>query len=83
LQPWLEAITQKALAAWKISGTGKMEVLLGIGKDGKLAHLVIVNSSNNAKFDNSVLNACVSAEPYPPAPNSTKDTTEVNILFEH
>jgi TonB family protein len=83
LEPWIVTISEKAHGAWKDEGTGKTEVIIGIRKNGRVAHLVMVQSSGSEAFDNSVLNACVAAEPYPAAPNSTQDTTEVNLLFEH
>lgn len=82
LEPWIVSVSQKAHAAWKAEGHGKTEVVLGIRNNGRIAHLVIVDSSKNKVFDNSVLNACMSAEPYPSVPYSPNDTTEVNLLFE-
>lgn len=83
LEPWIVAVTQKAQGAWKMEGSGKTEVVVGIRNNGRIAHLVIVQSSGDEAFDKSVLNACMAAEPYPAAPNSSQDTTEVNMLFEH
>jgi TonB family protein len=83
LEPWIISVTQKAQSAWKIEGSGKTEVVVGIRNNGRIAHLVIVQSSKNEAFDKSVLDACMSAEPYPAAPNSSQDTIEVNMLFEH
>lgn len=83
LEPWIVAIAQKAQSKWKIEGKGRVEVVAGINSLGKIAHLVVIKSSGDEAFDNSVLNACVSAEPYPPAPKGPRDTTEVNLLFEH
>lgn len=83
LEPWIIEVSQKAHAAWKADGTGKTEVVVGIRNNGRIAHLVVLQSSKNEAFDNSVLNACMSAEPYPAAPKATQDTTEVNLLFEH
>lgn len=82
LEPWIVSVSQKAHAAWKTEGHGKTEVVLGIRNNGRIAHLVIVDSSKDQAFDNSVLNACLSAEPYPLVPNSPNDTIEVNLLFE-
>nr|MBP6747915.1 TonB family protein [bacterium] len=82
LEPWIVNVTQKAQGAWKADGSGKTEVVVGIRNNGRIAHLVVVQSSGNESFDNSVLNACMAAEPYPAAPNSTQDTIEVNMLFE-
>jgi TonB family protein len=83
LEPWIVAVTQKAQGSWKMEGSGKTEVVVGIRNNGRIAHLVIVQSSGDDAFDKSVLNACMAAEPYPAAPNSSQDTTEVNMLFEH
>jgi TonB family protein len=83
LEPWIVAITQKAHDAWKVEGNGKAEVIAGIGSAGRITHLVITKPSGDESFDNSVLNACMSAEPYPAAPATTQGTTEVNMLFEH
>jgi TonB family protein len=83
LEPWIVAITQKAHDAWKVEGTGKAEVIAGIGSAGRITHLVITKPSGDASFDNSVLNACMAAEPYPSPPSATQGTTEVNMLFEH
>lgn len=82
LEPWIVSVSQKAHAAWKAEGKGKTEVVLGIRNNGRIAHLVIVESSKDHVFDNSVLNACMSAEPYPLIPNAPNDTIEVNLLFE-
>ncbi len=82
LEPWIVTVSQKAHAAWKVKGTGKAEVVVGIRNNGSIAHLVIAQSSGDEAFDNAALNACMSAEPYPAAPNSSQDTTEVNLLFE-
>jgi TonB family protein len=82
LEPWIVNVTQKAQGTWKAEGSGKTEVVVGIRNNGRIAHLVVVQSSGNESFDNSVLNACMAAEPYPAAPNSTQDTIEVNMLFE-
>jgi len=82
LEPWIVEVTQKAHAAWKIEGKGKAELVMGIGKDGRISHLVVLQSSGNELFDNSVRDACMSAEPYPAAPEGSQDTTEVNLLFE-
>lgn len=83
LEPWIILVTQKAREAWHVEGSGKTEVIVGIAKDGRIAHLVIRQSSGDETFDASVLKACTAAEPYPPPPNSSHDTTEVNMLFEH
>jgi TonB family protein len=83
LEPWIIAVTQKAQSTWKMEGSGKTEVVVGIRNNGRIAHLVVAQSSGDEAFDNSVLNACMAAEPYPAAPNSSQDTTEVNMLFEH
>jgi len=83
LAPWIVAVTQKARGAWKMERSGKTEVAVGIRNNGRIAHLVIVHSSGDETFDNSVVNACMAAEPYPAAPNFSQDTTEVNLLFEH
>jgi TonB family protein len=83
LEPWIVNVTQKAQGAWKAEGSGKTEVVVGIRNNGGIAHLVVVQSSGNKAFDSSVLNACMAAEPYPAAPDSSMDTIEVNMLFEH
>ncbi len=83
LEPWIVAVSEKAHGAWKIDGSGKTEVVVGIRNNGRIAHLVIAQSSGNEVFDNSVLNACMAAEPYSTPPNSAQDTIEVNLLFEH
>ena len=83
LEPWILAVTQKAHDAWKVEGKGKTEVVIGVRKDGKIAHLIIMQPSGNDIFDNSALQACMGAEPYPAAPEATQDTTEINMLFEH
>ncbi len=83
MEPWIISVTQKAHDAWKVEGIGKAEVIVGIKNDGRIAHLIIVQPSGDDSFDNSVLKACMSAEPYPAAPSSSHDTTEVNMLFEH
>jgi len=82
LEPWIVEVTQKAQSAWKAEGGGKTEVVIGIRNNGSIAHMVIVQPSGDQAFDNSVLSACMAAEPYPVAPNATQDTTEVNMLFE-
>ena len=83
LEPSIVEVSQKAHGAWKVEGSGKTEVIVGIRNNGRIAHLLIVQSSGNETFDSSVLNACVSAEPYPTRQNAAQDTTEVNLLFEH
>lgn len=83
LEPWIVTVSEKAHGTWKIDGSGKTEVVVGIRNNGSIAHLVIAQSSGDEVFDNSVLNACMTAEPYPSPPNSSQDTTEVNLLFEH
>lgn len=83
LEPWIVEVSRKAHGAWMMDGSGKTEVVVGLRKNGRVAHLVILQSSGSEAFDKSVLNACMAAEPYPAAPGSAADTIEVNLLFEH
>ncbi|MDX1987087.1 MAG: TonB family protein [Candidatus Obscuribacter sp.] len=83
LEPWIVEVSRKAHGAWMVEGRGKTEVVVGLRKNGRVAHLVILQSSGSEAFDKSVLNACMTAEPYPAAPGSAADTIEVNLLFEH
>ena len=64
LEPWVVAVTQKAQSEWKVEGSGKPEVVVGIRNNGRIARLVNVQPNGNEAFDNSVHNACMPAESY-------------------
>lgn len=78
---WTNLVIQKAQKDWKSEGSGWTEVLMGVKKDGRISHLVISTPSGDDAYDQAALDACLSAEAFPKAPDSADEITEVRILF--
>jgi TonB family protein len=57
-------------------------VLIGLAETGKVTKMEIKEPSGTDSFDEAILKAISSGEPYPPAPHTKKDTLDFRITAD-